>query len=107
MIKANKIAVKVVLVDGSAESERMNLAILSSKNPAGEFISAMDGRALPTPDKNTTNWRKAIDWLNYNWKFAHDTGITGTPVLAYMGKDHHFHSAQEPASVRLFLQDVP
>jgi len=107
MIKANKIAVKVVLVDGSSESEKMNLAILSSKNPAGEFISAMDGKALPTPNKNTPNWRKAIDWLNYNWKFAHDTGITGTPVLAYMGKDHHFHSAQEPASVRLFLQDVP
>lgn len=106
LIKANRIAVKIILVDGSALSEKMNLAILSSHDPVKLWMEAMAGQKLDAPRSGTPEWRRAVDWLNYNWKFAHGTDITATPVLAYIGRDHRFHSAQEPADVKLFLKDV-
>lgn len=106
LVAHHEIALRIIPVDGSLKSERLNMGIMTAPDPGKAWRDVMNGRHIDVPHPGSKQYRNASDWLNDNWVFAHDIGVTGTPFIAYEGSDHLFHSAQEPASVTLFMSGV-
>lgn len=106
LVKHHEIALRVIPVDGSMKSERLNMGIMTAPHPGQAWRDVMDGQGIDVPRSGSKAYRNASDWLNDNWVFAHAIGVTGTPFIAYEGSDKMFHSAQEPASVTLFMSGL-
>lgn len=107
LIMAKKLAVHLILVDGSQQSITDNLAILGNKNPGAMWQSIIDGHAPPPIEPGNPNYQRATDWLNDNAAFVKSIHVNATPFLAYMGANMAFVSQLNPPNIPDFLSDLP
>lgn len=107
LILAKKLAVHLILVDGSQQSITDNLAILGSKNPGDMWQLIMDGHAPPPIEPGNPSYQRATDWLNDNAAFVKNIRVNATPFLAYMGANMTFVSQLNPPNIGDFLSDLP
>ena len=113
LIAAGTIKVDVIMIAGLPGSEPLAISILSHPNPGQVFLGAgpayqgegsTEGVTVsPPPPVGSPAYRQAQGYLDANMDFARKENVTGTPWMAYVGKDGRLYQYAGDNDLTAFL----
>jgi hypothetical protein len=116
LIASGGLTVKVIMIDGLPGSQPLAISILARGNPAQTFLGqapgyqgegSTEGVAIaPPPPVGSPDYAKGQGFLDANDAFAKRIGVTGTPWMAYVGKDGKVYQYAGDTDLDAFLSGL-
>lgn len=107
LVESGAIAVKVLLIAGLPGSQPLSRNLISQANPAASWWEGQGSEAgkpiAPGAAEGSEGARRALGHLEANMAFLRSVNGTGTPWMAFVGRDGKVYQSEGSADTEAFL----